>query len=266
MSQNDFNLANQSFPDMRSDMNSAFQALASNSSGATAPSTTYAYQWWYDTANDILKMRNGDNDAWINIASFDQATDTWSPYVGATALTATGAELNQLDGNVFTAGASIAGDFVPDADSTRDLGSSTKAWAEAHVDKVLTDTFEDRSASKSVDAVYVTDGLPKMMGSLTYSSGTPSVVTGSLNLSSLTDNGVGDATFNFTNSMSILSLAGMSRAAGGGADAAQFVSLTNGQTFSTSAVSSRRFQTTQPGGTPSFTDSDFAALAWGDLA
>jgi hypothetical protein len=78
MSQNDFNLANQGFPSMRADMNSAFQALASNSSGATEPSTTYAYQWWYDTSTDILKIRNADNDAWISFAEFDQVNDTWS--------------------------------------------------------------------------------------------------------------------------------------------------------------------------------------------
>lgn len=77
MSQNDFNLANQGFPSMRADMNSAFQAVASNSSSATAPTTTYAYQWWYDTGNDILKMRNADNDAWISIAVFDQVNDAW---------------------------------------------------------------------------------------------------------------------------------------------------------------------------------------------
>jgi hypothetical protein len=77
MSQNDFNLANQGFPSMRADMNSAFQALASNSSGATAPPTSYAYQWWYDTSTDILKMRNEDNDAWISIASFDQTNSAW---------------------------------------------------------------------------------------------------------------------------------------------------------------------------------------------
>lgn len=78
MSQNDFNLANQGFPSMRADMNSAFQALASNSSGATEPSTTYAYQWWYDTSTDVLKIRNADNDAWISFAAFDQVNDTWS--------------------------------------------------------------------------------------------------------------------------------------------------------------------------------------------
>jgi len=78
MSQNDFNLANQGFPSMRSDMNSALQALATNSSGATAPSTTYAYQYWYDTTTTILKMRNAANSAWINIFTFDQGAGTWS--------------------------------------------------------------------------------------------------------------------------------------------------------------------------------------------
>jgi hypothetical protein len=82
MSQNDFNLANQGFPSMRSDMNSALQALATNSSGATAPSTTYAYQYWYDTTTNILKMRNAANSAWINIFTFDQGAGTWSANAG----------------------------------------------------------------------------------------------------------------------------------------------------------------------------------------
>ncbi len=78
MSQNDFNIANQGFPSFRSDLNGALQALASNSAGTTAPSTTYAYQWWYDETNELLKMRNSDNDAWITIGTFDQAADTFT--------------------------------------------------------------------------------------------------------------------------------------------------------------------------------------------
>lgn len=74
MSQNDFNLANQGFPSMRSDMNSALQALASNSSGAIAPVTTYPYQWWYDTTANVLKMRNAANAAWLDFATFNQST------------------------------------------------------------------------------------------------------------------------------------------------------------------------------------------------
>ena len=74
MSQNDFTLANQGFPSMRADMNSAYQALASNSSGATAPSTTYAHQWWYDTANDKLMIRDAANTAWAEFSSGTGAT------------------------------------------------------------------------------------------------------------------------------------------------------------------------------------------------
>jgi len=76
MSQNDFTIANQGFPAFRSDLNGALQALATLSSGATAPSTTFAYQLWYDTTTDILKIRNADDDAWITLFTFDQATDS----------------------------------------------------------------------------------------------------------------------------------------------------------------------------------------------
>ena len=74
MSQNDFTLANQGFPSMRADMNSAYQALASNNSGTTAPTTTFAHQWWYDTTNDKLMIRNTANAAWEEFSSGAGAT------------------------------------------------------------------------------------------------------------------------------------------------------------------------------------------------
>ena len=76
MSQHDYIISNQTFPSTRSDINSSLSAIASNNSGATEPSTTYAYQWWYDTSSNALKIRNADNDAWITIGTFDQATDS----------------------------------------------------------------------------------------------------------------------------------------------------------------------------------------------
>ena len=77
MSQHDFEIANQGFPAFRSDLNSGLQALASNSAGATEPSSTYAYQFWYETDTNLLKMRNADDDAWITLAYFDQTNDEW---------------------------------------------------------------------------------------------------------------------------------------------------------------------------------------------
>ena len=76
MAQHDYTIANQTFPSYRTDHNNSLSAIVSNNSGSSAPSTTYAYQWWYDTSSNILKMRNADNDAWINIGTFNQTTDT----------------------------------------------------------------------------------------------------------------------------------------------------------------------------------------------
>ena len=72
MSQHDFDIANQGAAAARSDINSAFQALASTNSGSTAPTTTYANQLWYDTGNNILKIRNEADSAWLSIAYIDQ--------------------------------------------------------------------------------------------------------------------------------------------------------------------------------------------------
>jgi len=108
MSQNDFNLANQGFPSMRSDMNSALQALASNSSGATAPTTTYPYQWWYDETTDILKVRDAANAVWIDFATFDQGAGSFTvPATSLAGLTSTVAELNYLDGASTTLAAPL---------------------------------------------------------------------------------------------------------------------------------------------------------------
>lgn len=67
MSQHDYNIANQSGAAFRADLNTALQAIAELNSGATEPATTFAYQLWADTANDILKQRNAANTAWISV-------------------------------------------------------------------------------------------------------------------------------------------------------------------------------------------------------
>jgi len=76
MSQNDFTIANQTFPNTRADINSALQALASTSSGSSAPSTTFANQFFYNTTSNLLQIRNEANDAFITIAELDQTNDT----------------------------------------------------------------------------------------------------------------------------------------------------------------------------------------------
>jgi len=91
MAQHDMTIANQGFPAFRADLNDALPALASNSSGATAPSTTFANQFWYDTANNTLKQRNELNTDWLDIFEINQSTGVLnflSPEIGgATATT-----------------------------------------------------------------------------------------------------------------------------------------------------------------------------------
>jgi hypothetical protein len=82
MAQHDLSIANQGFPSFRSDLNDALLALGTTSSGDTAPSTTYANQLWYDTANNIIKIRNEDNDAWISLIELNQSTDAITKVFG----------------------------------------------------------------------------------------------------------------------------------------------------------------------------------------
>jgi hypothetical protein len=77
MSQHDFIIANQNASGARTDINNGLQSLASNNSGASAPSTTYANMFWYDTANNLLKIRNEGNSAWINVAYIDQSNNLY---------------------------------------------------------------------------------------------------------------------------------------------------------------------------------------------
>jgi hypothetical protein len=77
MAQSNYNIPNQSAPAVRTQLNAVFSSIATNNSGTTAPSTTFAYQWWYDTTTNILKMRNAANSGWIEIAAFDQGAGSF---------------------------------------------------------------------------------------------------------------------------------------------------------------------------------------------
>jgi hypothetical protein len=73
MAQHDYIIANQSGAAFRSDLNNGLAAIVSQNSGAAQPSTTYAYQWWADTATGLLKIRNAANNAWITIGTLADA-------------------------------------------------------------------------------------------------------------------------------------------------------------------------------------------------
>jgi hypothetical protein len=80
MAQGDMNIANQGFPAFRADLNDQLEALVTNSSGATAPATTFPHQWWLDTSTtpSTLRQRNAANDAWIVVGLLNQSTNTFN--------------------------------------------------------------------------------------------------------------------------------------------------------------------------------------------
>jgi hypothetical protein len=76
MATHDYVIANQSGSAFRSDLNNALSAIVSQNSSATAPATTFSYQYWVDTSVTpaLLKQRNAANDAWITLAEIGGQT------------------------------------------------------------------------------------------------------------------------------------------------------------------------------------------------
>ena len=92
----------------------------------------------------------------------------------------------------------VAEDIIPDADSTRDLGSASIAWALAYIDAIEpvgTDTTIKRVGGTNTTPIV--EGIAKAWVNF---NGTGTIAArDSLNVSSLTDNGTGDYTVNLTN-------------------------------------------------------------------
>tara|TARA_B100001063_G_scaffold245189_1_gene280108 strand:+ start:1392 stop:2354 length:963 start_codon:yes stop_codon:yes gene_type:complete len=75
MAQADGVVANASGAAVRSDLNAQLLAIITNNSGTTAPTTTRAYQFWYDETTNQLKLRNSANDAWIVLRTIASGSD-----------------------------------------------------------------------------------------------------------------------------------------------------------------------------------------------
>lgn len=73
MAQADQVVQDAGFPTVRADINDNLAALFSQSSGASAPATTVAYQPWIDTSASpaVWKVRNSANTGWITIGTID---------------------------------------------------------------------------------------------------------------------------------------------------------------------------------------------------
>lgn len=73
MATHDYVIANGTGAAVRSDLNNALAAVVSNNSDTTEPTTTYAYMWWADTVNGLLKIRDAANSAWVTVGTLASA-------------------------------------------------------------------------------------------------------------------------------------------------------------------------------------------------
>ena len=73
MAQHDYIIDNATGAAVRADLNNALAAIVSLNSGASAPTTTYAYQPWADTTTGLLKLRNAANTGWVTVGTLASA-------------------------------------------------------------------------------------------------------------------------------------------------------------------------------------------------
>ena len=194
MAQHDYSIANQGFPAFRADLNDALAGLVSNSSGATEPSTIYAHQFWVDTSADpsVLKQRNADNDAWITIASIDQTGDTFNLAVaqgGTGAATAAAAKI-ALEVITATTGSAV----VPAGTEAQRDGSPAAGYFRFNSD---TGAFEGYNGT----AWGAVGGGATAKAWVNFNGIGTVAIRRAFNVSSITDNGTGNYTVNFTTAM-----------------------------------------------------------------
>jgi len=83
MTQHDYTIEDQNGFDFLVDLNFVLSAIMTNSAGSY-PNPTLAHMFWFDTNNDLMKVRNEANSAWVIVAKKDGSG--WTPYRQGTAL------------------------------------------------------------------------------------------------------------------------------------------------------------------------------------
>ena len=146
MAQHDYNIANQTGANFRADLNNALNAIATNNSGDNEPSTTFAYEWWIDTTNDVLKLRNTSNNAWITMPFSITADNTVDINAGT---------VNGITSLSFSSGSTVTAILDEDNLSSNSATAlATQQSIKAYVDSQVTAQdldISDGSSTISID-------------------------------------------------------------------------------------------------------------------
>jgi len=206
MAQHDYTIANQSGAAFRADLNNALAAIVSQNSGASEPTTTFAYQLWADTTAGLLKLRNGANNAWVTVGTLASANlglaTAASPSFTGTATFAGDVQLTGTGAIDIPAGTTAQRPGTPSPGMIRYNTTtsafevySSSSWG-GLADNI---TNADISASAGIVDSKLTGTTCKAWVNFN-GTGTPAI-RASFNVSSITDNGTGDYTINFTSAL-----------------------------------------------------------------
>jgi|5B_taG_2_1085324.scaffolds.fasta_scaffold01039_11 hypothetical protein len=178
MATHDYTIANASGAAVRADLNNALAAIVSQNSSSSEPSTTYAYQLWADTANNVLKIRNSANDAWNPFAALNDTAFRISS-TGQVGIGVTPASNTDLD---------VTGTIVQNvvAMGALDVDCSTGNYFTKTIDANSTFTFSNVPASRAFSFVLElthTSGTVTWPASVKFPADTaPTLTTGKTHL------------------------------------------------------------------------------------
>ena len=157
MAQHDYNIANQTAANARTDINNVLSAIATNNSGSSAPSSTFSNMWWYDTNNSTLKIRADGNDAWISVAYLDQTDDEFRILDDTIVVNIFGSQIGRLGDQATSLWETGTG-------TTETLVSPAKVKAaiDANVTGLgFNQTWQNLTSSRSFNTIYQnTTGIP----------------------------------------------------------------------------------------------------------
>ena len=147
MAQHDMNIANQSFPNFRTDLNNALSALNTMHSGTSRPSGAAVGTLWLDTTNSSsnsleIKFFDGSDD--ISFATIDTSANTINFIDSAVASDLVNDTSPQLGGNLDVNGNDIVStsnadiDIIPNGTGDVNLGADTVQIGDNNANATLT--------------------------------------------------------------------------------------------------------------------------------
>jgi hypothetical protein len=162
MAQHDYDIANQTFPSFRSDLNSVLEAINTSNSGTSRPSSAVAGTIWLDSTNatsPTLKFFDGNDD--ISLATLDYTANTVNWLDSTVTISSLSQDLD-VNGNSIISSANGNITFTPDGTGKVVISGLSYPTADGTADQVLTTdgsgnlSFSDISGGTSWQSSIVT--------------------------------------------------------------------------------------------------------------